>query len=193
MLRCEIIIKTKVENHPYIYPKPIVLVGAIVEGKPNFFAVADINSSEYNPPKILVSSGKNHFTNKGIIKNESFSVNIPSEDMVKITDYCGITEGKRKDKSELFEIFYGVIKTAPLIKEAPVNMACKLIKTIDLGGTNYIFIGEVVDCYINEDCLIDNKPNIKKINPIVYSTYDMKYWRIGDYIGRAFKIGREYK
>ena len=54
----------------------------MIEGKPNFFTVADISSCEYNPPKLLVSSGKNHYTNKGIIKNQKFSMNIPSDDML---------------------------------------------------------------------------------------------------------------
>ncbi|TXT61365.1 MAG: putative NADPH-flavin oxidoreductase [Promethearchaeota archaeon] len=59
------------------------------------------------------------------MKNKEFSVNIPSEDMVDVTDYCGITQGKRKDKSILFEAFFGELKNSPLINVAPVNMGIK--------------------------------------------------------------------
>jgi hypothetical protein len=79
----------------------------LIGGKLNFFTVANITCSGYKTPRIVVSSAKVHYTNQGIMKNKEFSVNIPSEDMVDVTDYCGITQGKRKDKSILFEAFFG--------------------------------------------------------------------------------------
>jgi len=37
------------------------------------------------------------------------------------------------------------------------------------------------------------RPDIKKADPIIYSTSDKKYFRIGREIGRAYSIGKRKK
>ena len=70
---------------------PITLVGATVNGKPNYLTVAHVGIMNHaQPTYITVGLGKMHYTNAGIKENKTFSVNIPSEDMVVKTDYCGI-------------------------------------------------------------------------------------------------------
>ncbi|MBD3214781.1 MAG: hypothetical protein GF311_19375 [Candidatus Lokiarchaeota archaeon] len=95
--------------------------------------------------------------------------------MVEITDYCGIKQGKREEKSTLFEVFYGELKNTPLIKAAPINMGCRLMETVDLEGTHYIFIGEIIDAHAEDTCLTNGKQDIQRFKPIAYSTTDMKY------------------
>jgi flavin reductase (DIM6/NTAB) family NADH-FMN oxidoreductase RutF len=67
-----------------------------------------------------------HYTSEGIRENRTFSVNIPSRDKMEITDYCGIVTGRKKDKSNLFKIFFGKTKTAPMIEQCPLCIECKL-------------------------------------------------------------------
>ena len=95
---------------------PVSLVGAHVDGKPNFLAVAWFTMVSYKPPRIAIALGKGHYTNPGIKENKTFSVCLPSEDMAEITDYCGIVSGNKTDKSEIFDLFYGELKTAPMIR-----------------------------------------------------------------------------
>ncbi|MHA1723264.1 MAG: flavin reductase family protein [Promethearchaeota archaeon] len=99
--------KKEIPINPYLYPMPVVLVGADVEGKPNFMPIAWTCIVEHSPPTILIATSKTHHTNKGIRTNRTFSVNTPSEDLVEATDYCGIVSGKEFDKSQIFEVFYG--------------------------------------------------------------------------------------
>lgn len=87
---------------------------------------------------LYISSGKNNYSNQGIKKNQKFSVNFTSVDMVKAIDYVGIKSGKDNDKSKLFDVFYGELQTAPM------NHECKLVKVLDLGGTNEIFIDKII-------------------------------------------------
>ena len=101
------------------YPMPVTLVGATVKGKPNFLAAAWFTFAGLNPPKVAVALNKAHYTNQGIKDNKTFSLCIPSEDMVKATDYCGIISGFKADKSSVFDVFYGKLKTAPMITECP--------------------------------------------------------------------------
>jgi flavin reductase (DIM6/NTAB) family NADH-FMN oxidoreductase RutF len=102
------------------YPMPVSLVGAHVDDKPNFMTVAWFSMASYNPPRMAIVLGKNHYTNPGIKENKAFSVCLPSEDMAEVTDYCGIVSGKKTDKSKIFDLFYGELKTAPMIKDCPL-------------------------------------------------------------------------
>jgi len=181
----------RIDRIPYLLPKPLAIIGAIVDGKPNFLTIADIIATGRRIPRFGISSRKPHYTNKGIIENEAFSVNIPSYEMVAKTDYCGIVSGQEIDKSEVFELFYGEeLKTAPMIKEVPIAHACKLVKTVDFGDTHYLFIGEVIETYINEDCLVDERPDMKKVKPIAFY---FDYWKVGDKFAEAYKAGKEFK
>ena len=45
------------------YPMPVSLVGAHVDGKPNFLAVAWFTMVSYKPPRIAIALGKGHYTN----------------------------------------------------------------------------------------------------------------------------------
>ena len=123
--------KNKLGGINALYPTPTVLVGAMVDGKPNFITIAHIGIVNHARPYLIsISSGKAHYTNAGIRENKAFSVNIPSENLVAETDYVGLVSGKNTDKSDLFEIFYGEVKNAPMIKECPVNMECIFHHTV---------------------------------------------------------------
>jgi len=176
----------------FLYPMPVVIVGANVGGKPNYLAVAWCGIIHDGPPMIVMCLGKSHYTNPGIRENGTFSVNIPSGDMAEATDYVGMKSGKEVDKSKLFENFYGKLGTAPMIKECPLSLECKLVDTLDYGGPEEIFVGEIIECYADERCLTDGKPDVRKIDPISFAPGDDGYWRLGERIGDAWSIGEGY-
>ncbi|MBD3194803.1 MAG: flavin reductase family protein [Candidatus Lokiarchaeota archaeon] len=172
---------------------PVVIVGANVVNKPNFMTIAWCGIVENDPPMISISASKKHYTNIGIHENKTFSINIPTKDIVELTDYVGIKSGKEIDKSSLFSVFYGDLENAPMIEEAPLNLECKLHKIVNLGESHDFFIGEIINVFINEDCLEGGIPDIQKINPIIYSTKQRSYWSIGKKIGEAWNIGKNYQ
>jgi flavin reductase (DIM6/NTAB) family NADH-FMN oxidoreductase RutF len=174
------------------YPMPISLVGTHVNGKPNFLAVAWFTMASYKPPRISITLGKGHYSNPGIKENQTFSVCLPSEDMVEVTDYCGIVSGKKNDKSRIFDLFYGELKTAPMIKDCPLNMECKLVEIVE-SGLNEIFIGEIVGTYTEEKFLTDGKLDFRKMKPLILSQPDTSYWSLGEPIAKAWSIGKTYK
>ena len=174
------------------YPMPVSLVGAHVDGKPNFMAVAWFTMVSYKPPRIAIALGKGHYTNPGIKENKTFSVCLPSEDMVEITDYCGIVSGEKTDKSEIFDLFYGELNTAPMIRDCPLNMECTLVEIVE-SSMNEIFIGEIGGTYTEERFLTDGKSDFKKIKPLILSQPDTSYWRLGEPLAKAWSIGKKYK
>ncbi|MHA1912783.1 MAG: flavin reductase family protein [Promethearchaeota archaeon] len=190
--------KNKIRQGVYLYPMPVSLIGTNVNGKPNFMALAWVNIVEYKPPVFAIATYETHHTNAGIKENGTFSVNIPSEEMVEVADYVGLVSGKEVDKSDVFEVFYGDLETAPMITQAPINVECKVVKTIgtkEFTGAekgHEIFFGEVINTYVDDKYLTNEIPDITKVKPFVFSI-DNNYWKIGDHLGRAFSIGKDYK
>jgi flavin reductase (DIM6/NTAB) family NADH-FMN oxidoreductase RutF len=112
--------------------------------------------------------------------------------MAEVTDYCGIVSGKKTDKSKVFNLFYGELKTAPMIKDCPLNVECKLMEIVE-SESNEIFIGEIVGTYTEEKFLSDGKLDFRKMKPLILSQPDTSYWRLGEPFAKAWNIGKKYK
>ncbi|MBN1185855.1 MAG: flavin reductase family protein [Bacteroidales bacterium] len=182
--------KIKYSKYPLVYPLPAALVGAIVDNKVNYETLGDCGIVSVYPPVLYISSNKSHHTNKGILKNKCFSVNIPSVDLLDKVDYCGIVTGKKVDKSNVFKIYYGNNKDIPLIEECPINIACKVKETIDIYNMK-VFFGDIIETYVNENCFTDGHIDTLKINPLIYCM-DNLYWTIGKSVGKGFNSGKNY-
>ena len=140
-----------------LYPMPTTLVGSTVNQKPNFLTIAHVGILNHGTPQYLsIGLNKVHYTNAGINANGTFSICLPSEDLMVETDYCGLMTGKKTDKAALFDIFYGELKTAPMLRQCPVNMELKLHQVLDF-KTHDIFIGELVQTYAEESVMTDEK------------------------------------
>ena len=176
-----------------IYPMPTLLVGASVNDKPNFMAVAWSGIANGEPPMISVAIRHQRYTLRGIRQNMTFSVNVPSTNIVRETDYCGIASGDKVDKVEVcrFKVFYGQLNNAPLIEQCPINLECKVVHMLDLGSHSLV-IGRVEQTHVSESCLTDGKPDVKKIKPFVFTPRPAaQYYGLGKVIAKAFSIGKE--
>ncbi|MFX1252773.1 MAG: flavin reductase family protein [Promethearchaeota archaeon] len=171
-----------------LYPMPTTLIGALVNGKPNFITIAHVGI--FTHTHISLGINKSHYTNQGIKESMSFSVNLPSENMVKITDYCGIVSGKKADKSGLFEIFYGELKNAPMIKECPVSMECKVTEILDY-KTHDVFVGEIINTYCDEDIATERAVDLTKIKPLLFDMSSRNYFKLGEPFAKCWNIGKE--
>jgi len=174
------------------YPMPVSLVGAHVNGKPNFLAVAWFSMVGFKPPQIAISLGKGHYTNPGIRENKAFSLCLPSEEMVEITDYCGIVSGKKTDKSGIFDLFYGELKAAPMIVDCPLCMECRVVQVVE-SGVNEVFIGDIVGTHTDERYLTEGRLDFAKMKPLVLSQPDTAYWGLKAPVAKAWSVGKKYK
>ena len=184
--------KIKMGTLQFLNPKPVVLVGTVIDDKPNFLTVSWTGITSSNPPTMSVSIRNIRYSLKGIQENKTFSVNIPSVKMVKETDYCGSVSGSKYDKVKEceFKIFYGNLDNAPLIEQCPINIECKIFQTIVIGDHS-IIIGEIIESYINENCFTKDLPDIKKIDPMCFCTLTTKamgYYKLGDFIAGTNSI-----
>ena len=175
---------------PYMSVMPTLLVGANVNGKPNYMTAAWATVACMAPPMVCVAINKARYTARGIEENKTFSLNVPSAKQVVETDHCGLVSGAHEDKSKIFKTFFGPLRTAPLAEECPVNIECRLFTTVDC-GSHVLYVGEVVEIHVDRTCMTDGKPDLAKINPIVYA--QMAYWQIGKQAGKAFAVGKDFR
>jgi len=175
---------------PYMSVMPTLLVGANVKGKPNYMTAAWATVACMAPPMVCVAINKGRFTAKGIEENKTFSLNVPSAKQVVETDHCGLVSGAKEDKSGVFRSFYGKLKTAPLAEECPINIECTLFTSVDC-GSHLLHIGKVVEIHADTSCVTDGKPDISKINPIIYA--QATYFDVGKQVDKAFSAGKKYR
>ena len=178
-----------------IYPMPALLVGANVDGKPNFLTVAWGNIANAEPPMAAVAIRVKRYTRIGIEQNKTFSVNIPSIDLVKEVDYCGVASGAKVDKVKTcqFTVFYGKLGTAPMIEQCPVNLECSVLHSLEL-GSHFIYIGRIEEVHASSDCLTEGSIDLDKVKPFAFlDEPPRQYHAMGEPQGKAFNIGLELK
>jgi flavin reductase (DIM6/NTAB) family NADH-FMN oxidoreductase RutF len=184
--------KVNLGTNAFPYPMPMVVVGAVVDGKPNFMPCAWSNRVNPRPPLYLVALGKSHLTNEGIHEHGELSVNIPSRDLVEAVDYCGLNSGRQADKSGIFTATYGELAHAPMIAECPYSMELRVVQTVDL-PVETLFIGEVVAAHCDEGCLTDGQPDVKKLDPFMLTMPDNNYWSVGERVAQAWSVGKGFR
>jgi len=182
--------KTALGARTFLCPMPAALIGALVDDRPNYMVAAYCGLVQHDPPMVGVSLAKTHYTNAGIRKNGAFSVNIASSDLAQRLDHCGIVSGRTDDKSVCFTAFYGNLGSAPMAAECPLNLECRLVQVTDFLGSNELFIGEIVETYVNSDLQADGHIDVARLDPLVFVALDSTYRRLGPVVGRAWEIGR---
>ncbi|NOW05227.1 flavin reductase family protein [Clostridium beijerinckii] len=177
-------------------PLPTLVIGTYnVDMEPNVMTAAFGGIVSAAPPALGVSIRKATLTYENIIRSKVFTISIPSENYIKEMDYFGLVTGKNNSKflDTGLTATKGTFVDAPYVEEFPINIECKLIKTIEL-GSHVQFIGEIVEVKISEE-VVDEKGNsdIAKLKPISFVGNDSGYYGLGDKLGNAFSIGKNFK
>lgn len=106
--------KSRVRAGAFTMPiAPLVVVGRLVDGKPNYMPAGFACGVNSVSPLVCISVNRNHRTSAGIWENETFSLGIPSSRHVVAIDYCGLVSGYDRDKSVIFTVFSGNLASPP--------------------------------------------------------------------------------
>jgi flavin reductase (DIM6/NTAB) family NADH-FMN oxidoreductase RutF len=181
---------------PYVYPVPIVLVGATVEGRPNYATVGDCAIMGIDPALVAVSLSDEHHTTKGVLAHRTFSVNIPSTELLALADYFGTFSGRDVDKGKLVRSFYGELATAPMIDECPVNLECRVMKDFAIRH-RHVFVADVVQAHVRKEYVSRSEgswqiADLTRLDPILYAL-DNRYYKIGKPIGVGYREGAAHR
>lgn len=161
-----------------IVPRPIGFISTISPGGVyNLAPFSFFNGVCSEPMTILFcpvirgTDGQEKDTLKNIKANKEFVVNIVSEEIAEKMNQCsaeypyGVDEFK---ESGLTPSASTVVKS-PLVKEAKINMECKLLHLVEIGnkpGGGTVVIGEVVYFHANDDVYKDGKIILSKLKPV---------------------------
>ena len=179
-----------------LYPSLTTIVGVDVGEQPNWITIAHVgilnHASGDIPGYLSIGLHRNHYSNRGIHEHRQFSINIPSQEMREVADYAGLITGSKVSKADLFEIERGELTHAPMIQECPLSMELKL-KDVVVLGHHEIFVGEIVNTYVQESCLTHEKPDLEKIDPILFDMMKLDYWSLGQRTGKPWRDGKALK
>lgn len=171
-----------------LYPTPLVVVGTVVDGKPNWLLVGHLGIMGHD--HIMLSLASAHYTNKGIKEMKRMSVAIVDEAMLPKADYVGCVSGSKEDKSSIFA--YRMSEAGvPIIDEAPVVMECTVEDIYETQGFEN-FICTIDHVYAEESVVNEqDKINYQVLKPVLFEMPTYEYLKTGDVIGKCMKIGKE--
>ena len=168
-----------------LYPAPVTVVGAMVDGKPNWTLVAHAGVMAHS--HLMLSMVKAHYTNKGIRENKVVSVNIVDASWLKEADRMGCISGNKEDKSGAFAFTVGE-KGAPLIDAAKVSIECEVEDIYDLQGFDN-FICRITGTYVDDGVLTEkDKIDYRKFKPALFQFPTYEYLETGDVLGACMKM-----
>ncbi|MCX6246677.1 MAG: flavin reductase family protein [Bacteroidetes bacterium] len=180
-----------------LLPSPVLIIGTYgPDGKPNIMNAAWGGIASSKPPCISVSIREATLTFHNIKQTEAFTINIPSEKHLKEADFAGIVSGREVDKFKKTGLTPEMSKlvNAPIVKEFPYALECKLVRQVEL-GSHTMFIGEIVGMIADSEVLNPKQvPDIEKVRPMLYGSFGSSaYYGIGEKLGDAFSVGNEQK
>lgn len=180
--------KRNIGNALALYPTPLAVVGAMVDGKPNYVLVGYLGIIGHD--RILVSLASAHYTNRGVKESQALTVNLVDEAMLQKADYVGCVSGHKIDKSGVFA--YHTEETgAPIIDESPVVMDCIVEDVYETEGFES-FICKISAVYADESALTqDGRLDFHTLKPVLFEAPTYEYLRTGDVIGKCTSFGKE--
>ena len=167
-----------------LYPLPAVMV-SVTDGKgqDDIITVAWTGTICTNPPMVYISVRPSRFSHHMLMETGEFVINLTTEKLTRATDYCGVRSGRDVDKFKetgLTREKAEFVK-APMIKESPVSIECRVTEVKKLGSHD-MFLAEVLAVHADEEYMDENNRfDLNRARPIVYSH--------GEYLGIGKKLG----
>jgi flavin reductase (DIM6/NTAB) family NADH-FMN oxidoreductase RutF len=164
-------------------PKPVVLVSAAHAGRDNVMTAAWVNMVCMEPARVAVAVRESRFTFELIQASGEFVVNIPSQDLWRAVDLCGVVSGRDQDKFALAGLTRERSSEvgAPLVAECPLNIECRVSASLPL-GSHTLFVGLVLAVHLEEECMGEKgKILVEEFRPYVLN--QREYWSMGKRLG----------
>ena len=169
-----------------LYPLPAVMVSADgKDGEANIITVAWTGTICSDPAMLYISVRPERHTYHMIKETGEFVVNLTTEKLARATDWCGVRSGRDVDKWKEMRLTKGKAEElayAPVIKESPVNIECRVAEVKEL-GSHHMFLAEVAAVQADEKYMSGTgKFELNATGLLAYSH--------GEYMTLGRKIGR---
>lgn len=176
----------------WILPQPVLIIGTYnADGTPNAMNAAWSGQWDFN--EIMISIGA-HATTANLNRCPDFTIALATEETMTAADYVGIVSAKThpdkmiktgwiSDKSENVN--------APVFRDFPMTMECRIKQKLDESETGYYIIAEILNIKCDERYLAeDGKPDVEKMNLITFDPIHNGYIALGKRVGNAFHDGK---
>ena len=180
--------KKNIGNVLALYPKPMTVVGAEVEGKVNWLVVGHTGIIGHD--RVLVSMSKSHYTNQGIRKSKKLSINLVSREMLPQADYVGSVSGASVNKSGVFKYQWGENGTL-VIDASPLTMECNVEDIFETEGFDN-FICSIANTYAAPEVLdSEGRLDYTQLKPVLFEFPTYSYIATGEIIGKCLNLGKQ--
>lgn len=183
-------------SKPWMLPQPVLIIGTYNEnGVANAMNAAW--GGTWDMHEIMISMGSHATTDNLKLNNGEFTVAFATAETMIASDFVGIVSAKN-DSEKMAKTGWTSEKApninAPLFKEFPITMECRIKEKIDESETGYYIVAEVVNVLCDEKYLNEQgNPDVEKMNIISYEPVNHKYIQMGKVIGDAFSCGKGLK
>ena len=182
-------------SKPWMIPQPVLIIGTYdKEGKPNAMNAAW--GGTWDMHEIIISLAS-HATTDNLETTGEFTVAFATRDTLVAADFVGIVSA-RNDAEKMAKTGWTIEKApnvnAPVFREFPMTMECKVLRKIDESETGYYLVAEVVNILCDEQYLAeDGNPDVERMQVITYDPVHHGYIQLGQTVGKAFADGKQLK
>ena len=146
--------------------------------------------------EIIFSLGS-HQTSDNLAVNPEFTVAFATTETIVASDYVGIVSGRNipdKMKKAGLTIEKATNINAPVFKEFPMTLECRVKQKIDESETGYYLVAEIVNILCDEKYLAeDGKPDVENMGLITFDPVHHTYIQLVKTVGKAVSDGKKLK
>ena len=174
-------------------PQPVLIIGTYNEdGTPNAMNAAW--GGQWDHGEIMISMGS-HATTENLARCADFTVAFATKNTMVASDFVGIVSAKN-DPQKMNKTGWTAVKSenvnAPVFTDFPMTMECRIKEKIDETADGYNIVAEIVNILVDENYLgEDGKPQVEKMNLIIYEPVHHGYLVLGERVGNAFSDGKK--
>ena len=176
-----------------VYPLPAIMVSCGNMEKSNIITVAWCGITNTVPPKTYVSIRPSRHSYQIIKDRKEFVINLVPAALAKKADFCGIYTGKKVDKFQKCEFTKenSSMVSAPMIKECPISIECKVTDIIPLGSHD-MFLADILAVNVDKALLEGDKLCINRAHLCAFAHGE--YYKLGERIGKfGFSVKNKRK
>jgi flavin reductase (DIM6/NTAB) family NADH-FMN oxidoreductase RutF len=165
-------------------PQPTYAIGTYNDdGQPNFCIITWMEHVWNGSPHLVVGVGGSKRTLDNILRNQAFSANMVSADMVWLADYFGCSRGYDGPKDKVpYTWENGHRLDVPVLGESPLVFECQLDRVIELDGS-HLLLSPIRNIQLAADLegMDLEMVDLARLDPVIYAPY--QYFRLGERLG----------
>ena len=178
----------------WMLPQPVLIIGTYnADGTPNAMNAAW--GGQWDAKEIIISMGS-HATTENLDRCPDFTVAFATQETMVAADYVGIVSAKNvanKVEKTGWDVTPSTTVNAPVFSNFPMTLECRIQRKIDVSEEGYYIVAEILNILVNEEYITEGKPDMDKMNLIVYNPIQHTYHSVGTSVGKAFSDGKNLK